>query len=102
MNLKKLKLWYDYGEDWVFNIDFDKLEYLDEYVPFKIVKFKGKGIIEDNKYLLYSFLYNPESKHYDDFDDYDFSDYYDETLKEITDRSLADYEILLIRYSFEF
>ena len=95
LELKKLELWYDYGEDWLFDISFSNLEYLEEFVPFKILKYRGRGIIEDNKDILYCFLNNIENKY---LKDYDLDDYFSETLEEISERSLSEYEPLLMAY----
>lgn len=96
LDLKKVELWYDYGEDWLFDITFVGLEYLEEFVPLKVLKYRGYGIIEDNKDILYCFLNNIENEHIHEFG-LD-SNYFSETLEEINERAIAEYEPLLMSY----
>lgn len=95
IDLNKVKLWYDYGEDYQFDISFGNITYLDEFVPFKIIKFKGRGIIEDNKEALYSFLLNGDNEYEEE---YELSKYFSDTLEDINDKSLSEYDSLVMTY----
>ena len=94
LDLKNVKLWYDYGEDWIFNISFKGLCYLEHYLPFVILSFKGAGIIEDNKHLLYDYLDNTLDEEYSEW----VEGFDDETLETLFERSLHEYPLLLKAY----
>jgi hypothetical protein len=95
LDLKSMNLWYDYGEDWIFNITFNKLEYLEEYVPLKILKFRGRGILEDNKHILYDYLNHIDNEYIEEFD---LDDYLLDDLEDINDRAILDYDSLVYSY----
>jgi hypothetical protein len=90
-----MNLWYDYGEDWIFNIAFNKLEYVEEYVPLKILKFRGRGILEDNKDILYNFLNHIDNEY---IEEYGLDDYFLDDLEELNDRAIIDYDSLVYSY----
>jgi hypothetical protein len=90
-----MNLWYDYGEDWIFNITFNKLEYLEEYVPFKILKFRGRGILEDNKHILYDYLNLIDNEYIEEFD---LDVYFLDDLEDLNDRTILDYDSLVYSY----
>ena len=95
LDLKNVNLWYDYGEDWIFNIAFNKLEYLEEYVPLKILKFRGRGILEDNKQILYYYFNHIDNECIEEFDP---DDYFSDDLEDINDRAIMDYDSLIYSY----
>ena len=96
--MKKIDLWYDFGEDWLFEISFKKLEYHNEFLPLKILKFKGSGIIEDNKNLLYEIVEKKDSEIVDEEYAAYIEDFYGDDLESINDRSLMEYDNLLESY----
>jgi hypothetical protein len=95
LDLKSMNLWYDYGEDWIFNITFNKLEYLEVYVPFKILKFRGRGILEDNKHILYDYLNLIDNEYIEEFD---LDVYFLDDLEDLNDRAILDYDSLVYSY----
>lgn len=95
LDLKCMNLWYDYGEDWIFHIAFNKLEYVEEYVPLKILKFRGRGILEDNKDILYNFLNHIDNEY---IEEYGLDDYFLDDLEELNDRAIIDYDSLVYSY----
>ncbi len=95
LDLKSMNLWYDYGEDWIFNISFNKLEYLEEYVPLKILKFRGSGILEDNKHILYDYLNHIDNEYIEEFD---LDDYFSDDLEDLNDRAILHYDSLVYFY----
>ena len=95
LDLKNMNLWYDYGEDWIFNIAFNKLEYLEEYVPLKILKFRGRGILEDNKHILYYYFNHIDNEY---IEEYGLDDYFSDDLEDINDRAIIDYDSLVYSY----
>ena len=90
-----MKLWYDYGEDWLFDVSFQKLEYLEEYIPLKVLKFRGRGIVEDNKEVLSDFLSNEENEF---IEEYELNKYFSDTLEDINDRAKSEYDSLVMAY----
>ena len=95
LSLKTMKLWYDYGEDWLFDVSFSKLEYLDEYIPLKVLKFRGRGIVEDNKEVLSDFLNHQENEF---IEEYNLNEYFDDTVEDINDRAISEYDSLVMAY----
>lgn len=95
LSLKTMKLWYDYGEDWLFDVSFSKLEYLDEYISLKVLKFRGRGIVEDNKEVLSDFLNHQENEF---IEEYALNEYFDDTVEDINDRAISEYDSLVMAY----
>lgn len=95
LSLKTMKLWYDYGEDWLFDVSFSKLEYLDEYISLKVLKFRGRGIVEDNKEVLSDFLNHQENEF---IEEYNLNEYFDDTVEDINDRAISEYDSLVMAY----
>ena len=90
-----MKLWYDYGEDWLFDVSFSKLEYLDEYISLKVLKFRGRGIVEDNKEVLSDFLNYQENEF---IEEYALDEYFDDTVEDINDIAISEYDSLVMAY----
>lgn len=71
---QKLKLYYDFGDGWIFNITVSKINNCYNKKTFEVISGKGYGIIEDcgGTWGLYEAFYeeNPYYGHYDinDFD----------------------------------
>ena len=95
IDLKSVTLWYDYGEDWKFKITFKDYIYKDEFIPFDILKFKGNGIIEDNKFILYDYQNGNLNEEYKDY----IEEFNDNDLEKLKEKSYNDYDLLLKAYA---
>ena len=62
---------------------------------FKILKFRGRGILEDNKQILYYYFNHIDNECIEEFDP---DDYFSDDLEDINDRAIMDYDSLIYSY----